>query len=356
MGSLIVLALVAVTATPAVSWALFFAVVASIVALTLTLALRKGYVEQLAVSLRAGSVDLGQAGVVDLTTRHSLTTTPGLDPQALAAIIESATHKRASDSDWRTQFQILSSGKTKRMLDLLSSEKLSPRVGPVLIELLAEDQYARPAQDALGRLAPRMTGQIVDALLDPTNPQVIRRRIPRTLLDTVKPRAIGGLLEGLRDRNPQVRFRCGQALSKMKRGHPEIALSESHIFEMVQRETRLGHRTVSLDSVRNFDSEINGLFRKRNDPGLEHICTLLSLVFDRSPLMMSFQALDADDASLRGTALEYLFQVLPEQVRTDLWPRLVNQRAPKAAAPNTRDVTELLRSMESSLLDRKSDD
>jgi hypothetical protein len=43
---------VTVTATPAISWVLLFAFVASIVALTATLALRKGYVEQLAVEPR----------------------------------------------------------------------------------------------------------------------------------------------------------------------------------------------------------------------------------------------------------------------------------------------------------------
>jgi len=356
IGSLIVLALIAVTATPAISWALFFAVVASIIALTLTLALRKGYVEQLAVSLRAGSVDLGHAGLLDLTTRHSLTTTHGLDPETLASIIESATRERAPDLDWRKQFQILVSGKTKRILDLLSSETLSPRVGQVLIEFLAEEPYARPAQNALGRLAPRMTGQIVDALLDPTNPQVIRRRIPRVLLNMVEPRAIEGLLEGLRDRDPKVRFRCAQALSKTKQAHPELTLPESHIFEMIQRETHLGQRTVRSDSARDLDSEVNSLLEKRGGAGLEHICALLSLVFDRRAIVMSFRALNTKDASLRGTALEYLSQVLPEHVRTDLWPRLVNEEGPKAVPPTTRDATELLHSMESSFRDSDAGD
>jgi hypothetical protein len=331
VGSLIVLTLVAVTATPAISWAFFFAFVASIIALTVTLALRKGYVEQLADSLRTGSLELGQAGLIDLTTRHSLTTASGLDPQALAAIIESAERIRAPDSDWQQQLQILLSGAKPRILALLRSDELSPHVGPVLIELLAQDQYARPTQDALQRLAPRMTGQIVDSLLDPSNPQVIRRRIPRVLLEAKEPKAIEGLLDGLRDPDLQVRFRCGQALSKMKQARPDMTFPEWRILELVRKETQ-------------------------SDQKLDHIFNLLGLLLDRSALFMSFRALDANDGRLRGTALEYLSQVLPEQIRTDLWPLLVDKTAPKAIAPNTRDLAELLRSMESSLPDPKKSD
>jgi hypothetical protein len=317
------------------------------------LALRRGYVEELAVSLRAGSLELGKAGLVDLTTRHSLTTTPGLDPQMLAAIIDSASRQHVADSGWRTQFEALTSGDQTRILKVLESDELSPQVGPALIELLRKNDYARPAQDALSRIAPKMIGQLVDALLDPGNPQIIRRRIPRVLSETPKPRAAAGLLEGLRDRDPQVRFRCGQALSKIKKADPTIAIPRSHIYEMVQRETHMGRPPVPRDSARSIDSEIHKLLRKRDDPGLEHIFTLLSLVFDRHALVMSFRALGTKDESLRGTALEYLFQVLPEQIRDDLWPRLVDQSAPQTPGPTTRDVAELLRSMETSLVERE---
>jgi hypothetical protein len=68
---------------------------------------------------------------------------------------------------------------------------------------------------------------------------------------------------------------------------------------------------------------------------------------------MAFRALRANDGSLRGTALEYLSQVLPEQVRADLWPLLLDRAAVKSIAPTTRDVAELLRSMELGLVDGK---
>jgi AAA family ATP:ADP antiporter len=355
-GSLIVLGLVALTATPAVSWSLGFAVVASLVSVVLMLALRKDYVEELAVSLRAGSLELGQAGLVDLTTRHSLTTTPGIDPQMLAAIIDSASRQRPADSGWRAQFEALTSQDQAHILEVLESDELSPHVGPALIELLRKDEYARPAQDALIRIAPKIIGQLVDALLDPESPQIVRRRIPRVLSETAQPRAAAGLLEGLRDRDPQVRFRCGQALSKIKKADPHIDVPRSHIYEMVQRETHMGRPAVPRDSGRSIDSEIHKLLRTRDDPGLEHIFTLLSLVFDRHALVMSFRALGSEDERLRGTALEYLLQILPEQLRDDLWPRLVDQSVPQPRGPTTRDITELLRSMETSLVEREEDD
>ena len=63
-----------------------------------------------------------------------------------------------------------------------------------------------------------------------------------------------------------------------------------------------------------------------NDPrleySLEHVFTLLSLNLDRDALLLSRQALFSRDRNLRGTALEYLENVLPEKVKAKLWPHL----------------------------------
>ncbi len=51
------------------------------------------------------------------------------------------------------------------------------------------------------------------------------------------------------------------------------------------------------------------------------------------------------DRALRGTALEYLENVLPDGLRAALWPHL-GERAPRARAPRPRDdvMNELLSS------------
>jgi hypothetical protein len=53
----------------------------------------------------------------------------------------------------------------------------------------------------------------------------------------------------------------------------------------------------------------------------------------------------SQDPALRGTALEYLENVLPEAVRTALWPQLgVRARPARAARPARQLVEELMRS------------
>ena len=56
--------------------------------------------------------------------------------------------------------------------------------------------------------------------------------------------------------------------------------------------------------------------------GLAHVFTLLSLAVEREPLQIAYWAVLGADPGLRGTALEYLENVLPDDVRRALWPYL----------------------------------
>src|SRR5262249_12967252 len=79
-----------------------------------------------------------------------------------------------------------------------------------------------------------------------------------------------------------------------------------------------------------------------SDRGLEHVFTLLSLVLDRESLQLSSRAVRGEDPGLRGTALEYLENVLPEGVREALFPHLgVRARVPRAARPREQVEDEL---------------
>jgi hypothetical protein len=64
------------------------------------------------------------------------------------------------------------------------------------------------------------------------------------------------------------------------------------------------------------------LVRDRIDRSLEHVFTILSLELEREPLRMAFRALHHDDVPHRGTALEYLYTILPNEIRDAVWPLL----------------------------------
>src|SRR5262249_61796336 len=88
---------------------------------------------------------------------------------------------------------------------------------------------------------------------------------------------------------------------------------------------------------------VDELVRQRADRSLEHVFTLLALVFPRQPLQIAFRGLHTDDPLLHGTALEYLESILPPEIRRPLWPYLEDKR-PKRAGP-ARSAEEVLRAL-----------
>jgi hypothetical protein len=159
-------------------------------------------------------------------------------------------------------------------------------------------------------------GQLVDALLDPTQDPVVRRRIQRVLKAAPTQRVADGLLLGLRDDRPDVRYRCTQALVKVKQQAPGLAISRPDLIAAALPEI-----SVEQPSGRSLD----------------HVFSMHSLAL-QEPLEMALMALRAGDETLRGTALEYLENVMPEPVREKLWPHL---GSPPRRAPSGRLTEEI---------------
>jgi hypothetical protein len=157
----------------------------------------------------------------------------------------------------------------------------------------------------------------VDALLDPRVEPILRRRVARVLKGVPTQRAADGLLLGLDDPRFDLRYRCAQALLRVRAQNQAIAVPSARVVEIAAREAaRAG------DSPRH----------------LEHCFTLLGIVLEKGPLDIAYRALRAPDAGLRGTALEYLENVVPAAVRERLWPRL---GAPPLLAPSGRSPAEI---------------
>jgi len=87
------------------------------------------------------------------------------------------------------------------------------------------------------------------------------------------------------------------------------------------------------------------VLEQRSATGLDHVFTLLGLTLPAEPLRLALQAVSTRDPALRGTALEYLESVLPEQVRAPLWPVLEVDRA---AATPARTPDEIVASLKMS--------
>lgn len=209
----------------------------------------------------------------------------------------------------------------------LKGAELSPELVPWAIRLLAWDEVAADAARALRAVAARHTGALADALLDPDEAFAVRRRVADLLAVAEPKRAAAALLEGLSDVRFETRYRCAHALNRL-----DADLPEAVVLGIVDREIAVGAGVWRGRRLLDADSDassplVDAYLRGRADRSLEHVFLLLSLVLAAKPLRVAFHGLHTSDPALRGTALEYLEQVLPASVRTGLWPHLDAQQS-----------------------------
>jgi hypothetical protein len=332
-GSLAV-ALILLAAPGGASWILpALAAAAALGAVALTPMLRRGYVGALASSLRSGAASLDTPDIVDPAT---LLTLASLSAAPVRARDTPATP--GPEAAWRdpvlAAITDLRSEDPGRIAGVLSAGELDVRLVPHAIPLLARDGLFEPVSASLRAAAPRCTGQLVDALLDAQLEPVVRRRVARVLKGVPTQRAADGLLLGLGEPRFDLRYRSAQALLRVRAHNPSIAIPTDRILDIVAHEA-----AHAGDSPRH----------------LEHCFTLLGIVLERGPLDSAYRALQSSDAGLRGTALEYLENVLPGPVRERLWPHLGGAVRPVPSGRSTAQMRdELLRSTMSMRVSHRS--
>jgi AAA family ATP:ADP antiporter len=341
LGSLLggAIALLAVALVPSQTVRVLFALAAAlcVAALSFTGRLHRGYVRSLEQSLRAGRVRLSDADVVDDATRLTLAQTGlALDRHTLLREIEAirARDEAASPDPLLQAITDLRSG-DKGLVRLVLRQPPPPSAAlvPHLLPLLAQDDFFLEVLRALRRMAPDVTGQLVDALLDPRQDPGVRRRVPRVLKVCATRRAVDGLVEGLDDELFDVREQCAIALASITGRNADLSVPRTAVFAVALREVKRARGLLDLD----------------------HVFTLLSLALEREPLQIALQAVRGTDRALRGTALEYLENVLPEGLRDALWPSLGERGpAPRPARPRQDVMNELLSSSTAVPLSREA--
>ncbi|MEM9192864.1 MAG: Npt1/Npt2 family nucleotide transporter [Myxococcota bacterium] len=375
IGSVVVLGILAMLSSHQTNVVLGCAAAAAAAAIFIARRLHHGYVTALAESLRTGVVELDDPSELDATTRKTLSdTTMALDRERLLQQIQQLRDAKGEASKIKATLvsrpslgieegvaqavQTLISGTTEEIRAILRGPLRAALVSHV-IPLLGHRDLQTDAVAALRRVSGRVIGQLVDSLVDDERPFVIRRRIPRVLSASDDPRAIDGLLAGLADVRFEVRYQCVQALSVIKDRNPTLKLDEDVVFGATLREldvsVKVWERRRVIDEEAEQSEWLDAVVRARLHRGLEHVFTLLSLVLDRDTLQISLRALESDGEALRGTALEYLENVLPEKIRQKLWPHLgEGQRQRQRNRPREKVIEELLRSMDSMEIDRAS--
>jgi hypothetical protein len=377
MAAGIAVAALAVAGARAELILLVFAVACALVTLTRSRALHRGYVSVLEESLRTeaakagvgeprlSSTSEGPGAIRDAIVGqlNKLPRTPELaaiatgDAQRATELSKeghrAATHGQALeslDASLRAVVE-LGSRDPDRVRRVLSAD--APLAAPLVsfaILLLANKDFHVDAVRALRKCAPKTTGQLVDALCDDRSEFDVRRRIPRVLAECPTQDAADGLVRGISDSRFEVRYECARALLKITERAPHVVVDPAKVIAMVTREVALSKEVWETQREPELDEEdneppvlVDRLLRDRVDRSLEHVFTLLALNLDRQSLRLAFHALHESDERLRGTALEYLETVLPDEVRDAVWPFLGEARPMRPARPPLEILADLRR-------------
>lgn len=349
LGSLIAWALVVAFPAAATLGATGVAIVVALFCLLLTVRLQRGYVAQLAASLRNGSVRLEDFEVRDRTTRLTLSRTQlEIDRERLLAEIQglrergqlnagaasdvprsspSASRLGADAEDIQRKIQDLVSNDAQRVQNVLAEPATDVRVVPFVVPLLARDDLAQDAMNFLAAFGERAVGQLADALLDTQHgPVKLRRRVARVLASIGGIRAAQSLALALSDPDFGVRRQVARGLAELARADVRPPLERSRILALVARDLR-EERHV------------------RPEQRIEYAFTLLGLVLDPEALALAHRALTGPDQKLRGTALEYLENVLPADVRGELQDLIRAGPLPAARREEGELLAELKRTL-----------
>ena len=354
------------------------------VSIGLVLRLRDGYTAALEESMVSRALALELSGLSDESEFRStiLLSLGELDVRrALSGIAEIDTVKptpalaaepeevQSSQDPFVDALVALRSGDADRVLNALTElQPLPLELVPHIVPLLSWDAVAPGAIAALEPFADRAAGQIGDALLSPDTGFAVRRRLPRVLAAAHSQRAVDLLIRGLRDNRFEVRFQSGQALRRIARGSGELTIGKEEVLFAVTREVSVdkgvwtNHRLIDessggsgLDSGDIGSPFMVELVRVKSQRALQHVFTMLALVYPEEPLRTAYRALHTDDSALRGTALEYLESILPTRIHRQILPFLEDRpRSPAPSRPREEVLRALLQSNRSIQLNLES--
>ncbi len=197
---------------------------------------------------------------------------------------------------------------------------------PALCRLLARDPLFDRAVAALLAIGDPTIPYLAELLADDGTDFVIRRRIPRLLARMGGPEADDALLDALSANRFEVRFRAAialvrrrsQSLPKSPREAERIVWDAIHAE--VGRSRPVWEMQRLLDDEPDDDALVVRRVGARGELSLEHTFRLLSLVGEPEVVRAAFQGVVLDDEKLKSFSLEYLEQVLPDDVREKLWP------------------------------------
>lgn len=318
----------------------------------------RGYVEELASSLRAGETALGEFDKLDQATalhvsrtfapmdrvrlleeirklRESTAagarSTPAredeADSQDGARVATSDPHDPAATLALFRVIEGLLSDDLERVQRALKQAPQDVRIVPFLLPLVGRADCADAAMHALASFGDQICGQLGDALhRKELYSPAARRRFARVLSNVPSVRSALALLSALDDPDYYVRHQMAQGIALTQRAGIHLPVEAASWITHAKRELE---RDDALPITERLDC----------------VFTLLGLAYDFESVHLARRAMSAGDAKLRGTALEYIENILPPALRAELFRALETEPPPVSRRAQHQLLAEMKRTL-----------
>ncbi len=328
---------------------LSFVLVVCVVAWRIGAGLKGGYSSELEATLRqdADTVSAvartGQIAIRGNSVVHLMERPDGLRTPASVA---------PAPPDVRISW--LRSGETELMRRALAAGTVPQLWVPGLIPLLAREDLKNDLIRVLRGTLPESATALGQALLDPAQNALVRRRIPPILSNVATPAAVEALLRGIEDPAFEIRERCARALVRMRRKTGALSMDRERVFAVIQREIAVEQDVWHARNLLDADDmgiDMHELVEERSDRSLRHVFTLLDLLYPDAPTDIVLKGLRSN-GRMRGTALEFLETILPEETRRRLKALLdVHDPSARVVRPAEEIVSDLLKEHQSMVIE-----
>jgi AAA family ATP:ADP antiporter len=209
-----------------------------------------------------------------------------------------------------------------RACGMLRKQTLVPQV----LELLANQELAGDATNALGQFGDGIVETLQDRLGDNSVPITIRAEIPSVLLSIGTPAAARALSDNLLEPDSMQRFRVISALNKLHHSHPDVD-RDIQMLETILAAEILGHYRSyqilhTLGAGKDDQDPMARALSESMQQELERIFRLLSLLYPHLNLHAAYYGLQSSNAAVHDNALEFIDTVLNSNMREMLVPLL----------------------------------
>ncbi len=292
----------------------------AVVALILVRRLERGYVDALAESVRSGTLRLD--GPIDPATRSLLST---IDVDRASLLGDEPPDVRV----------VLASRDPEQIRRALAGPLDASAVDAALGLLTTE--HARRVERRLRKELPRHRAVLEIALSDPSRRVGVRQRLPALIATCGDEAALDVLLVALSDPAFGVRRAAAASLRRLVERAPELRPTPDALHMSVRKELARGPAAWRSQDDRAAVERAT----------LGYVLALLALAQDDETIRSCHVALAQGGSSLRGTAIEYLSVVVPDELREPFF--VLVDASPESAAARDRAAIadELLRSLDS---------